>query len=288
MVAVARAGHERPAPIGVRVRPGGMVALPQTAFVLKPLASDVPEAPKARRVHLTREPQGAEIEVDGVLLGRAPQDVTLPEDRDEFTLTARAPSCKPWSRSISSRYDEETLHITLDCAPGDEATQAAVADAGSEPSDRPDRPRARRPPLRLSGDPMDATITVNGVTRTRQFHDMVLPQTTLAIRVARPGYEPIEEQLVAGSIPSGTKRYRLSQLAQGCVQVGANGRVATIFIDGTPRGKTGVRRDKIEVPAGTHQIRLVYEVEGVAQEKSVEVEQGGACSVLNFDPPAPK
>ena len=70
--------------------------------------------------------------------------------------------------------------------------------------------------------------------------------------------------------------------------MGANGRVATIFIDGTPRGKTGIRRDKIEVSAGSHQIRLAYEVEGVVQEKSVEVEQGGSCSVVNFDPPSPK
>lgn len=201
-------------------------------------------------VTVSSVPAGAEILVDGRVLGATPAELEL--TAGERTIELALPGYNGWSRRVQVVADEpQTLpEVTLSLADGR---------------------------IALSSEPADAVINVNGEYLGRTPRELrLLPNAEHEISVQKPGYET--ETLVLTLAPGARRTVDLELVPRlGIVEVTSEPAGASVFVDGEARGTTPL---SLELMTVEHAI--VVELAGYASAESAVTPRPGYAQTVPF------
>ncbi len=198
-------------------------------------ALEVALTPNWAPVSLSSQPQGAEVLVDGTVVGSTPAELELAAGEHELELRLRGYNA--WRESISVIADRpETLPmVTLRQADGR---------------------------IDLVTDPDGAAVSVNGEFRGQTPLTLRLdPDREHQINVTKPGYEPVTEAMSVAA-DSG-RRVELALVAQiGVIDVASEPAGAEIWIDGE---RVGTAPQQLSLTALPHELEL--RLDGYARQQ---------------------
>ncbi|MBV6418010.1 MAG: Hercynine oxygenase [Steroidobacteraceae bacterium] len=156
-------------------------------------------APDARLV-VRSAPSGADVSVDGVYRGHTPLDLALPPGGRHDVLVART-GYSPWSRSIGATSGERT-----------------VLDARLEPV---------YVALTVAGEPADAEVWVDGVSKGRAPLSLELLAGEHAIEVRRPPLAPFTTKIALAPGLARSVSYQLTEAGRPSTALAAGTRIVT-------------------------------------------------------------
>ncbi|HEU4905678.1 MAG TPA: PEGA domain-containing protein, partial [Solirubrobacterales bacterium] len=187
---------------------------------------EVPLTPNWAPVSVTSQPAGAEILVDGAVMGRTPADLELAAGQRAIEL--RLSGYNAWRESITVLADQPAV------LPAVRLTQADGR-------------------IELVTDPAGAAVSVNGEFRGQTPLTLRLdPGRQHAINLTKPGYEPVTERLSVAA-DSG-RRLSLSLVAQvGVIDLASQPAGAEIWVDGARVGQTP---QQLSLTALPHELEL--------------------------------
>jgi len=149
----------------------------------KPLVvPTVPLAPQPGRLHITSEPAGASVSVDGTFRGESPLEVEVTADRGLLVKATKA---------------------------GHEAAEASVTVGRGESQALSLRLKPQIGEVQVLADPADAEVVVDGEAQGRAGQTLRLTAAPHEIEVKREGYEPHRASLTPRAGFPQTLRVRL-------------------------------------------------------------------------------
>ncbi len=169
-------------------------------------------SPAWAEVTVSSTPPGAEILVDGELLGRTPSTVEILEGPHDLTLSL--PGHKSWTEHLEVRANEP---LKLD------NVELVAADGL----------------VRIRSNPAGARITVNGSYRGQTPLDLALaPGKTYRLRLGKAGYQTVTRSVAVESGKDTKLNIELPAFL-GEVRILSNPGNATVYADGRELGPTG-------------------------------------------------
>ncbi len=212
------APHKAPATHVAKTRP--RVERPAPA----PAPSEEPSAPKAGMLHITSEPEGAEVLVNFSKKGVTPLDVSLSNNSNKIIV--RMAGYKRFETTLPKNSTEHDLQVALDKEGGNDepvAKAPAPKAAAPEPEERKPEPK----PAPKYDEPEDLPVAKQAPAREPEDE----PKPKAAASSPAPGDGPI-----------------------GVIFLSSSPARADIIIDGKNSGKKTPA--KLELPSGTHRIEM--------------------------------
>jgi anti-anti-sigma factor len=219
----------KPAPKAPRVAMTHPVRPPRN-HVERPNPAPAPSeeaapAPKAGVLHVTSEPEGAEVLVNFSKKGNTPLDISLTNNSNKIIV--RLSGYKRYETTLPKNSPERDLEVTLEKEGGDEPVAKAPAPKPApEPEERKPEPKPEPKSTPKYEEPED--LPVAKAAPAREPEDEPKPKTSAA---PTPGDGPI-----------------------GVIFLSSSPARADIFIDGKNSGKKTPA--KLELPSGQHRIEM--------------------------------
>lgn len=208
-------------------QPYRVVVNPRPGERVQVFAQLVPEA-RQGTLAVTSSPSGAEVYVEGVLRGRTPLSLSLPEGR--YAVELKAPGYEPYRATVQVRRGETTrLDVRLN-------------------------PVSRTGILLLESSPTGAEAYVNGTLRGRTPLRLVLEEGTYQVELKAPGYEPYRATVRVEGGRETRVSATLRPIRTGELYLEARPEGAEVYIDGRLMGRAPLR---MTLEAGLHEVRVL-------------------------------
>ncbi len=272
--------------------------VPLSEALSSPPDASAPDQPRYASLKLDVEPAGASVYLDDTLIGEAPLVYRRLKVGALYTLRIEARGYKTSRRQIRPAAPQDmTLKIVLEpevsgkkasrtVASGKNEKKKAVSSSSSKSTGVLSAPAAEPAgSLAFYSEPSPARVVVGGrlLCTTPCAKVDGRPEAWYDVTIEAPGYEPFKTRVRFPARGQEKVNAVLRPLALGRLSLTIkDGLSAEVFIDGKPYGIVS-SLDQLQLPAGSHSIRLRNQVAGLERRFKVNILPGEETRLLEVD-----